>query len=149
MRYMPDFAPFIRCVNYYETDKMAIVHHSNYIRYFEEARIDLMRRNGLDYAELEHTGISIPVTDVSCKYIASARFDSVLHIHARLIQFTGVRFALAYQIRFPDGTLCATGESHHCFLDMNTNRPVSLKRRFPEVYQQFQLLLKASEQQPL
>lgn len=55
-------------VQYYETDKMGITHHSNYIRWMEEARIDFLRQIGWDYAKLESIGIISPVTAVNCKY---------------------------------------------------------------------------------
>lgn len=55
-------------VQYYETDQMKVVHHSNYIRWFEEARTDYMSQVGVPYAEVERAGIIIPVVDVSCKY---------------------------------------------------------------------------------
>ena len=60
--------PYRRRANYYETDKMGIVHHTNYIRYFEEARIDLMRQVGCDCRTLEEMNIIIPVVDVYAKY---------------------------------------------------------------------------------
>ena len=52
---------YIRKVQYYETDRMGIVHHSNYIRWFEEARIFYMEKMGYSYSEMEKTGIMIPV----------------------------------------------------------------------------------------
>ena len=67
--------PFTRRVNYYETDKMNIVHHTNYIRYFEEARIDFMRQIGCSCAELEKLGAIIPVVDAYAKYHKSIKFD--------------------------------------------------------------------------
>ena len=75
------FAPYVRRAFYYETDKMAIVHHSNYIRWFEESRIDFMRRAGLDCAMLEGEGILMPVTGVEAKYRSSIFFFLVFSLH--------------------------------------------------------------------
>ena len=61
-------------VHYYETDRMAIVHHSNYIRWFEEARLHQLEQWGMDYSSMEEQGILIPVVDVSCKYHHSVRY---------------------------------------------------------------------------
>ena len=58
---------YSRSVNYYETDQMGIVHHSNYIRYFEEARLHRMDEIGLSYSGLEELGVIIPVTFVDCR----------------------------------------------------------------------------------
>ena len=55
-------------VQYYETDKMGITHHSNYIRWMEEARVDFLKQIGWDYDKLEEIGVISPVTEVSCKY---------------------------------------------------------------------------------
>ena len=92
--------PYLRQVHYYETDQMAIVHHSNYIRWFEEARLDFMRQLGCNYCDLEKSGLIIPVVDVSCKYLQSARYDDTLSIHVRLRQFNGVRLVFSYEVRF-------------------------------------------------
>ncbi|HJB35179.1 MAG TPA: acyl-CoA thioesterase, partial [Candidatus Blautia merdipullorum] len=53
---------------YYETDQMGIIHHSNYIRWFEEARVDFMDRCGFSYAQMEKDGLISPVLSVSCEY---------------------------------------------------------------------------------
>lgn len=64
---MKTFLPYIHTVQYYETDKMGITHHSNYIRWMEEARIDFLAQMGWDYVKLESLGIVSPVTAVECK----------------------------------------------------------------------------------
>ncbi|MEG1427807.1 MAG: thioesterase family protein, partial [Oscillospiraceae bacterium] len=73
-----------RKVNYYETDKMAIVHHSNYIRWFEEARIELMEHMGLPYEKMEAAGIQIPVLEVRCNYKSMVRFGDTVKIQVRI-----------------------------------------------------------------
>ncbi len=60
---------------YYETDQMAVIHHSNYIRRFEESRIDFLEQIGLGYDKLEAGGILIPVLGVSCEYKSSVNFN--------------------------------------------------------------------------
>ena len=64
--------PYVHKVQYYETDKMGIVHHSNYIRWMEEARIDFLERMGWPYDRLENEGIISPVIGVDCKYKANS-----------------------------------------------------------------------------
>ena len=61
--------PYEHQIQYYETDQMKVVHHSNYIRWFEEARTDFMRQIGLPYEELEKKGILCPVLEASAKYL--------------------------------------------------------------------------------
>ena len=133
--------PYTRRVHYYETDQMAIVHHSNYIRWFEEARLDYLDQIGLNYRAMEERGIIIPVVDVSCKYLNSARYDDLLEITPILTQYTGVCLGFRYEVRFQTaGELCATGTSTHCFLDLD-RKPISLKRKAPELHTLFTELI--------
>ena len=85
---------FERKANYYETDQMGIVHHSNYIRWFEEARLEMLRAMGLPYKKMEDNGILIPVLGVSCSYKHPIRFDETLVLTLRIQNYNGVRFEL-------------------------------------------------------
>ena len=135
-------APYARRVYYYETDKMGIVHHSNYIRWFEEARIDFMRRAGLDCAALESRGILLPVTGVEAKYRSSIFFDEEFAVYPHLVYFNGVRAAFSYEVYAVErSVLAVTGESWHCFIDEKTRAPVRMKRAEPEFYERGLLLL--------
>ena len=71
---------YIHKVNYYETDKMGITHHSNYIRWMEEARIDFLEQIGLGYKKLEEDGIISPVIHVECDYKLPTTFDDKIEI---------------------------------------------------------------------
>ncbi|MGM9521215.1 MAG: acyl-CoA thioesterase [Oscillospiraceae bacterium] len=127
MQFMPE--PYSRRVYYYETDNMGIVHHANYIRWMEEARMDFMRKIGYVYTDMEADGIIMPVTGVSCRYIHSMHFDDVFSITVKMTKFSGVRLSLSYQIfSVTDGILAAEGESSHCFLDAKSRFPVNLKK---------------------
>lgn len=124
---------YVRRVNYYETDRMGIVHHSNYIRWMEEARTEFMRLNGVDYELIEKKGVMIPVTGVSCEFKRSATFGDTVRIRVTLRSFNGVRAEFGYEIYMEgSGELLVTGESEHCFIDDQTRRPQNLKRRLPE-----------------
>ncbi len=59
---------FERTINYYETDRMGVVHHSNYIRFLEEARCEWMRTLEMPFEVLEENGLTIPVLGVNCEY---------------------------------------------------------------------------------
>mgnify|MGYP001007728131 CR=1 FL=1 len=123
-----------RKAHYYETDQMGIIHHANYIRWFEEARLDYMDRVGFTYARAEECGIYIPVLAVVCEYKSIVRFAETVMIHTAVTSFNGVRMTVGYRVcGKQDGVLHATGESRHCFMNKN-NRPVSLKKALPELY---------------
>ena len=117
-----------RRINYYETDGMKVVHHSNYIRFLEEARIKLMDDIGLPYKKIEDEGLMIPVLEVNCIYKHPAKFDDVIEIDVRMKEYTGVKLIMEYKItNKTTGLLVLTGETKHCFTDMNM-KPVSLKK---------------------
>lgn len=124
-------------IQYYETDQMKIVHHSNYIRWFEEARVFWLEAIGCGYDMLEEMGIISPVLGVTAEYKSMSRFAETVQIETRLTDYTGVKFALTYVIRDKaTGVVRCTGESRHCFLD-DRGKPMSLKRSYPEIHNVF------------
>lgn len=86
-------------VQYYETDQMSIVHHSNYIRWFEEARVDWFDRMGLPFQNVEAMGIQIPVVSCSARYLRSAVFGDTIEVQLYKERYNGVRLVLGYRIR--------------------------------------------------
>lgn len=119
---------------YYETDQMGIVHHSNYIRWFEEARVDLMEQIGFGYKKMEEHGIGSPVLSVFCRYRSMTHFFDDVIILPKVEIYTGVKLSLSYKVL--DATtreLRAEGESSHCFLNRE-GRPVSLKKTLPHIH---------------
>lgn len=124
---------YFRTVLYYETDQMAIVHHSNYIRWFEEARMDYMKQSGLDYRDVERDGVLMPVVRVDCRYRRSALYGDPIRIETRLTGFNGVRVTYAYRVCHAEtGVLLADGTSEHCFIDAHSRAPLNLKRVRPD-----------------
>lgn len=137
---MDQYEIFKRRINYYETDKMQVVHHSNYIRYLEECRMDLMRQMHLDYEKMEDCGIMIPVLRVECNYRVSVRFGECICIVPKIERFHGVKFDISYRIYSEDLTVVHNeAASSHCFVDFDF-KPVRLKRDFPEIYEKMQKL---------
>ena len=105
-----DFIPYRHKVQYYETDGMRVVHHSNYIRFMEEARCDMLEQHGYSYARLEALGLSIPVLSVSCEYKHMSRFGETLVIGVAVTELTPTRMTVQYEIRDDaTGDLRATG----------------------------------------
>lgn len=120
-------------VQYYETDRMGITHHSNYIRWMEEARVDFLERLGWSYARLEALGVVSPVRSVSCRYKAPTTFADEVRIAVSVAEFRGVVLRLRYELRGPEDRLVAEAESEHVFLDRE-GRFVRLDRQHPELY---------------
>ena len=121
-------------VQYYETDMMGIVHHSNYIRWFEEARTDFLEQAGYSYKRFEDEGIISPVLEVHAKYRSMVRFGDSVNIEVHMRSFTGLKFSLEYIISDSiTGEVRVTGTSEHGLIDKEL-RPVRLKKINPGLY---------------
>lgn len=122
---------------YYETDQMAIIHHSNYIRWMEEARVAFMSHIGFSYRMMEEMGIVSPVLHVECDYKSMTRFDDTVVIAVRVTQYNGIKLGLEYVMQDKEsGEVRAVAGSRHCFLNRE-GHPVSLKRTCPEADELF------------
>lgn len=129
--------PYEHRAKYYETDQMGIIHHSNYIRWMEEARMDMMEQIGLSYKEMEAMEIISPVLSVSCEYHSMVHFDDTVVIEPRIIMYNGIKLELEYRMTDKEtGELRTTGRSSHCFLN-RAGKPISLKRSYPEIDTKF------------
>lgn len=121
-------------VQYYETDMMGIVHHSNYIRWFEEARTDFLEQAGYSYKRFEDEGIISPVLEIHAKYRSMVCFGDIVNIEVHMRSFTGLKFGLEYIISDSiTGEVRVTGTSEHCLLDKE-HKPVRLKKINPQLY---------------
>lgn len=130
---MRKIAPYERKVYYYETDKMGVMHHSNYIRIFEETRVDYLAQAGLPFDVIEGMGLYMPVLDVSCQYKHPLTFNETFFAELRIEKFNGTTLYLAYTITNKNGDICAVGTSKHCFTDKSM-KPVRIKKSHPEIF---------------
>ena len=135
-----------RKINYYETDKMGITHHSNYIRLMEEARVDFLEQVGYGYDRWEREGISSPVIGVEGEYKRSTTFDDVIRIHTEVAEYQRVRLTIAYTMyNDQTGEIVFTGKSRHCFLN-TAGRPMALEKNYPELDLLLKELVKKEKQ---
>lgn len=132
-------------VHYYETDKMGITHHSNYIRWMEEARVDFLEQIGWGYDKLEKSGIMSPVIGVDCKYKTSTTFSDEILIDVKVEEFKGVKLKLKYiMVRESDGAVVCEGHSEHCFVSAD-GKLLRLQREQPELCEVMQSLAESNE----
>jgi acyl-CoA thioester hydrolase len=110
-------------VRYYDTDQMGIVYYGNYARFYEIGRVETMRYLGLNYKELEERGISMPVYDLTSRFIRPAKYDDLLTIRVTIPQLPKTRFMFAYEIFNQDGVLLNTGQTTLVFVRADTGRP--------------------------
>ena len=136
LRYTSVMENYLHTVHYYETDKMAITHHSNYIRWMEEARVAFLEQLGCGFEKMEAAGISSPVLAVTCNYKHTTTFADKVEINTTIKSFSGLRLILDYTMKKvgTDEVVC-TGTSEHCFLDAATGRPLRLQKEFPDFYE--------------
>jgi acyl-CoA thioester hydrolase len=105
-------------VTYAETDAMGIVYYSHYLRWFEMGRTELMRSLGITYREMESQGTYLPVSEVFCRYLVSAKYDDVLIIETSVDFLKRASIQFAYRIlRKADAVQMVTGTTLHAFVD--------------------------------
>jgi len=135
---------YSRPVYYYETDKMGVVHHSNYIRWLEEARDYYFNAVDLAYIVTESYGLMCPVIDLILNYKHYARYGDVFTVRLKLTKYTGVRFRMAYTIENQEGKVLLEAESGHAFVGVN-HKPVSLSRAIPHRHEIMKKLMEQGE----
>lgn len=108
---------------YKHTDQMSICHHSNYICYYEAARIDMFRSFAISFSEVERRGIMMPIIDVSSKYMKPAYFDELLTVRISLHELPKARITFHYEIFNEKEELINTGSTSLGFIHVDTRRP--------------------------
>ncbi|RYL93798.1 acyl-CoA thioesterase [Sporolactobacillus sp. THM7-4] len=120
---------------YNETDKMGIIHHSQYVNWFEVARTDWIRQAGVTYRQIEEEGMMMPVIGIEVHYHSPARFDDTVIVETSIKSYDSIKMSFAYRvIRASDGRLLVDGTSTHCWTNLQM-KPVSLRRKNPQLHQ--------------
>lgn len=118
-------------VNFYDTDAMAVVHHSNYIRWFEIGRVEFLRQAGITLTELMDDGYVFPITEVSAKYMNSGYFDDELIIETTPVALTKAKMAFSYRVlRACDDTVLVTGFTQNVFTSRATGKIIRLPDKY-------------------
>lgn len=118
---------------YHETDQMGVIHHSNYLRWLEEARIYFLDSLGLSYKKMEEIGIISPVVSIKLDYVKPVKFDDYVLIEINVVKYTGVKMIFNYVIKDKEtGEVRVKAESSHCFTD--GKNVISFKREKPELH---------------
>lgn len=135
-----------RRINYYETDRMGIVHHSNYIRFLEEARCAWLAATDMPFEEMEKNEITIPVLGVNIEYKNHVTFGDTIIIKPYVKEYSGVRLTVGYEVTEKNtGKTVITGETKHCFTNKNL-RPINLKKKNEYYSDKFSGLLITKEE---
>lgn len=129
-----------RKINYYETDRMGVVHHSNYIRFLEEARSRWMEELNIPMEKLENESFTIPTLEVDCKYKHHVTSGDIIVIEPYISEFNGIRMTVNYNVtNKKTGDIVIDAFTKHCFTD-RTLRPINMKKKNIEIYNIFESL---------
>lgn len=129
-----------RKINYYETDRMGVVHHSNYIRFLEEARSRWMEELNIPMEKLENESFTIPTLEVDCKYKHHVTSGDIIVIEPYISEFNGIRMTVNYNVtNKKTGDIVIDAFTKHCFTD-RTLRPINMKKKNIEIYNIFEKL---------
>ena len=118
-------------VKYYECDRMGITHHSNYVRFMEEARVDFLDAIGYGFDRIEAEGVVSPVISIICNYKHPTTFKDMIEVEVAISNMQDLKFEFTYTMRCAGKVVCL-GQSTHCF--MENGRPVIIARRLPGLY---------------
>ncbi len=119
-------------VRYYETDQMGIVHHSNYIRYFECGRSDMMAKYGLPIEKIEEDGVMLPIVSVECKYRKPAVMGDIIRIVSKIDRVPLAKLVVKSEIYNAREELLVEGSVTLGFIDSHTRHPVRCPEKLAE-----------------
>ncbi len=129
--------PYEHRAKYHETDRGGNIHYSNYIKWMEDARMDLMEQLGLGYKQMEAMEMISPIVSLSIEYRSEVRFDDTVVIDTKLLQYDGHTMEVAYRMYDKKtGEDRAVAKSKHCFVNA-AGVPISLNRVYPELDTKF------------
>ena len=128
-------------VQYYETDKMGITHHSNYIRFMEEARLDFFKKLGFDYLEFEKMGLISPVIGLNnIRYKKPSTVGDVIDIDVSVKSYNGIILTMHYVMKKED-VVILEGDSDHCFLTKEGRMMPLGDKNYPELHKKLKSLI--------
>ncbi|MBP1976302.1 thioesterase family protein [Cohnella thailandensis] len=141
-------------VRYQETDKMAVVYHTNYINWFEIGRTEWIRQAGVSFRDIEEKGLMLPVVHLEASYLKPAKYDDWITVCTRVTEFSKVRLRFEYKVLLgdvtsegrvtgeaPEAPLLTSGSSLHGWINSDW-KVVGIDKKAPELYE---LLKKLAE----
>lgn len=120
-------------VRYYETDQMGVVHHSNYIRYFECGRSDMMVKAGLPIEKIEEAGVMMPIISVECRYRRPAMMGDRIRVVSAIEKLPAAKLVVVQEVYNQNGDLLCEGSVTLGFIDAASRRPIRCPKSLIEV----------------
>lgn len=126
-------------VRYAETDRMGIVHHSNFPVWYEMGRSDYIKMFGISYSEMENSGVMTPLRNLNCHFKLPAQYEDELIVRTWCTAITASRIEFSYTVKRiePDESEIEIGygSTEHAFVDSKTFRPCNIRKRIPDLYE--------------
>ena len=111
-------------VRYGETDQMGYVYYGNYALYYEVGRVELLRKLGVAYSDLEKQGIGLPVLSFDIKYIKPAKYDDIINVKTTITEIPGTRITFQYECNDQSGNVLNTGKVTLVFIEIKSGKPI-------------------------
>ncbi len=124
-------------VRYYETDLMGIVHHSNYVRYFECGRIAMLEEIGIPINKIEESGIMLPVVSVECHYKFPTKMGDILRIVSKVEKMPLAKMVIKNEIYNQDGLLVCDGAVTIGFIHSDSRKPTRAPKIFTDIAEKY------------
>lgn len=130
-------------IRYAETDMMGVVHHANYVLYFEDARTKLLEDLGYPYSRIEEEGYLSPVVSIELHYGKPLRYAQKPVVRTCVVAITPMKVTFAYEVFESTEAMEAgekpncTGRSTHCIVEAASFKPVSMKKAAPELFERY------------
>ncbi|HHW01134.1 MAG TPA: acyl-CoA thioesterase [Clostridiaceae bacterium] len=125
-----------------EIDKMLIVHHSDYLKWFEIGRRDYLRKAGIPHSEINRLGFYLPISEIECKFKSPAKYGDEVAVITKITSISCVKVVFEYRIlNKANGRTLAVGKTIHAWTDKNI-KPLNIEKAAPQIYAS----LKAFEQ---
>lgn len=124
-------------VRYYETDLMGIVHHSNYVRYFECGRIAMLEEIGIPISKIEESGIMLPVVSVECHYKFPTKMGDRLRIVSKVEKMPLAKMVIKNEIYNQDGLLVCDGAVTIGFIHSDSRKPTRAPKIFTDIAEKY------------
>ena len=127
---------FEQRVYYADTDHGGVVYYSNYLRWFEIGRTEILRQNDLDYSKFEKEGLIAPVVEVKCNYKAPAKYNDVIITETEITHIGNSSIRFDYKItNKEDKRLIAEGYTVNVFVEIKTNKPAKIPEKLRKVFE--------------
>ena len=121
-------------VRYAETDRMGVVHHSNYPIWFEAGRTDFIKKMGMPYSLIEENGAMLPLLELKCTFKSFARYEDEIVVRTHIKDHTGTRLLFHYEVcKAGESRVLTEGETLHVWTDSSL-KPVNIKKYRPEIH---------------